>query len=171
VTQSGGHISIQSEPGRGTTLSVLLPREDAPEDDEEDAAELPTHPGGSETVLLVEDDEQLRTLTGRLLTQQGYRVVTASDGREALLKSTEHTGPIHLLLTDVIMPNMGGFEVARLLSETRPKMRVLFVSGYTAESMSQQGMPLQEAHFLAKPVEPQTLLRKVREVLDSVVSP
>lgn len=122
---------------------------------------------GSETILLCEDQEQVRTLTRRMLEARGYDVLVARSGHEALRLAEERSGPIHLLVTDVVMPGMSGKELALLLNPPRPAMKVLYLSGYTDESIVQHGVLEPGAAFLQKPFTAEMLARKVREVLDS----
>jgi CheY-like chemotaxis protein len=160
VHESGGQVELYSEPGRGTTVRVSLPRAEEPRQAVEPSAEGP-NPGGAETVLLVEDVQSVRWLAHRSLQKSGYHVLEAGDGAEALAVAERHGGPIHLLVTDVVMPAMGGRELAERLTALRPGMRVLFVSGYTDDVVILNG-----CHFLAKPFTQAALLRKIREVLD-----
>jgi DNA-binding response OmpR family regulator len=122
--------------------------------------------GGEETILIAEDERGVRNLTCRILEQHGYHVLTAKDGVVALQISQEHTGPIHLLLTDVIMPRMNGKELARQLKGSRPDVRILFMSGYTGEVVSRDGALPPGMAFLAKPFSLASLVTKVRDVLD-----
>src|SRR5213079_1806540 len=167
VKQSGGDIWVYSEPGQGTSFKVYLPRvTEAPE---------PTRPGpaaaaplrGSETVLLVEDDEMVRTLTRRMLEARGYTVLSASRGEDALGVVERHDGPIDLLVTDVVMPGMSGRAVAQRLLELRPGLKVLYLSGYTDDAIVRHGMLEPGIAFLQKPFSADALARKVREVLDA----
>lgn len=167
VTQTGGHITVSSEPGAGARFEVYLPLADGPVEEEPSSQRLPARLDGTETILLVEDDEQLRALTSAVLTRYGYRVLAAVDGKEALAVAAAFEGPIQLVLTDVVMPHMGGVELVRQLAELRPSTRALFVSGYTEEAMTRNGALIREGHFLAKPVTPQALVRRVREILDA----
>jgi two-component system cell cycle sensor histidine kinase/response regulator CckA len=121
---------------------------------------------GDETVLIVEHEEQVRTLLSTVLRRAGYNVLEAQNGGESLLVSQGHAGSVQLLLTDVIMPRMNGRELAERLHLTRPNMRVLYVSGYSDDAMLPNGVLDDDTAFLAKPITPQALLRKVREVLD-----
>ncbi|HSR05742.1 MAG TPA: response regulator [Bryobacteraceae bacterium] len=166
VRQSGGHIWLYSEPGIGTTFKIFFPRVDEPKD--RGASELPPKIGrGNETILLVEDDAALRALAQQVLTSAGYRVVTAEDGNAALRVSEQHNGPIHLLLTDVVMPKMGGKEIASRLAVPRPGMKVLFMSGYTGNALAQQGTLDETVGFIQKPWTPEGLCQKIRAVLSA----
>ena len=165
VKQSNGTISVYSEPGLGTTFKVYLPRV-------VEAAETLATPaagggrGGSETILLAEDNEMVRTLTCEILKRQGYTVVEARHGADALDIARRYHGPIHLLLTDVVMPEMSGPELVSRLGPIRPQMKIVYMSGYTADAIDHQGMLDEGIEFLPKPVGVETLVRKVREVLD-----
>jgi two-component system cell cycle sensor histidine kinase/response regulator CckA len=168
VKQSGGHVAVYSEPGVGTTFKVYLPRVEEEEDRESRPARGPARaPGGQETVLLVEDEEAVRSLARRVLQASGYTVVEARDGGEALRVRSQHAGPIHLLVTDVVMPGMGGRQLAERLQALDPAMGVLYLSGYTDDAVVRHGILQEAVHFLQKPFSPATLARKVREVLDS----
>ena len=166
VKQSGGYISVYSEPGIGTTFKVYLPRVNA-------AAEAPAAAagdriqGGTETILLVEDEDGVRTLTRQLLQKQGYAVLEARHGGEALLICERHTGPLHLMLTDVVLSQMSGRELAQRLSQIKPNIRVLFMSGYSEEAIVQHGVLESGNAFLQKPFTAESLSAKVREVLDA----
>ncbi len=176
VKQSGGYVWAYSEPGRGTTFKIYLPRVDAPV---EPPAAAPVDRGslrGTETILLVEDQEEVRKLTRRMLEARGYTVLVAASGQEALrigetLRGRRHSdqprGLIDLLVTDVVMPGMSGREVALLLAPPHPKMRVLYLSGYTDESIVHHGVLEPGIAFLQKPFTADALARKVREVLDA----
>jgi PAS domain S-box-containing protein len=166
VKQSEGHIEVYSEPGRGTTFNVYLPRAGKNVAAERPPAERANAPEGHETVLLVEDEDAVRSLARRVLHSCGYTVLEASGGGEALLVAERHQSRIHLLLTDLVMPRMSGRELADLLREARPEARVLFMSGYTDEAVLRHGVLEANVSFLQKPFSPASLARKVREVLD-----
>jgi PAS domain S-box-containing protein len=166
IKQSGGYLWCESEVGRGTTFRVFLPRVDEPvTQPEARAIQPPIHPG-DETVLLVEDEPEVRSLVQRILKTQGYTVVTAANPDEALAVAREFKGTIQVMVTDVVMPGMSGLQLAERLLPTRPNMRVLFVSGYTHESIGHQGVLDPGTAFLQKPFTPNALARKVREVLE-----
>ncbi len=165
VKQSNGAISVYSEPGLGTTFKVYLPRVVEPAETAAPST-LAGVRGGSETVLLAEDNEMVRTLTCEILKRQGYTVVEARHGADALDIARRYHGPIHLLLTDVVMPEMSGPELVSRLGPIRPQMKIVYMSGYTADAIDHQGMLDHGIEFLPKPVGVDTLVRKVREVLD-----
>ncbi|HVT08481.1 MAG TPA: PAS domain S-box protein [Polyangia bacterium] len=166
VQQSGGYISIYSEPGRGSTFKIYLPRTDRVEA----GAPGTRHPAvtlkGTETVLIVEDEPPVRNIMRTILRQNGYQVLEAENGGEAFLLCEQTPDPIHLLITDVVMPRMNGRQVAERLNKLRPEMKVLYVSGYTENALGQQGVVDRSIAFLPKPILPDALLRKVRDVLD-----
>ncbi|MBI1960028.1 MAG: GAF domain-containing protein [Candidatus Rokubacteria bacterium] len=167
VKQSDGAIRVASEPGVGTTFTILLPRVR----EEAQPAPAPAAPGtlprGTETILLVEDDPELRALGLEVLQAVGYTVLEACEGHEALLVLERHRGPIHLLVTDVVMPRMGGLALAERLAVLRPELRVLFMSGYSEAAIAQHGVLDPGTAFMPKPFTPEGLTRKVREVLDA----
>jgi CheY-like chemotaxis protein len=166
VIQSGGSIRVKSGPGLGTTFHIYLPRV---QEEEVEATKARTarrrarH--GSETILLVEDEEAVRILVKKTLELNGYTVVDAANGNEALKLSQTHDGPIHLVLTDVVMPEMGGQELVSRLCAVRPQLKVLYMSGY-ADRVIQQEILGSNVAFLEKPATQETLIRQVREVLD-----
>jgi DNA-binding NtrC family response regulator len=167
VQQSGGSIWVYSELGKGTTFKVYLPRVATELDEVRSDANIPTL-RGSETILVVEDDSQVRAVATSILRRYGYNVVVARNGGEALLLSEKYARPIDLLLADVVMPKMSGPELAQRLSGTRPAMRVLCMSGYTDDSIVRHGVLSAEIAFLQKPFSPETLTRRIRDVLDMV---
>jgi PAS domain S-box-containing protein len=169
VKQSGGYIWVYSEPGKGTTFKVYLPRVTAQVDSKPEVMQLPAAGKGSETILLVEDEEAVRELATRILSAKGYSVVAAKSTREAEDFSEKYTGQIHLLLTDIIMPGTSGRELARRITERHPKTRVLYMSGYTDNVLAQGGVLEAGLSFLQKPFTPGALAQKVRDVLDSPV--
>jgi two-component system cell cycle sensor histidine kinase/response regulator CckA len=165
VRQSGGHIGLRSEPGHGTTFKVYLPRTDS-------TAKTPTPPPpskptlrGSETILVVEDEDQVRDLVRAILRRQGYNVLEAQNAGEAFLVCEKFPAQIHLLLTDMVMPRMGGRELVERLGPMRPEMKILYMSGYTEEAIGHPGDLEAMVAFLHKPITPDALTRKVREVL------
>ncbi len=173
VRQSDGLVRAESAVGKGTTIKVLLPRVDGERSEAAKASSLPARaeaPRGTETVLLVEDDHQVRVLSGNVLRRQGYKVLEAENAADALLLAERYEASIDLLLTDVVMPRMSGRELAEHLSPTRPRMKVLYMSGYTDDAMMRHGIATSEHAFLQKPVSAAELARKVRSVLD-VASP
>ncbi len=166
VRQSGGTVWVYSEPDHGTTFKVYLPRVDAPADVVH-VTIAPATLRGSETILLVEDEDQVRAVARGILVRSGYDVMEARSGGEALLMCEKHPGVIHLLLSDVVMPQMSGAELAKRLASERPSMKVLCMSGYTDDSIVRHGVLDANFAFLQKPLTPETLTRKVREVLDA----
>jgi CheY-like chemotaxis protein len=165
VKQSNGYISVYSEVGKGTTFKIYLPRvggEVQVLSSTSPAASLQ----GDETVLVVEDESSVRGIIERVLSGNGYRVLLAVSGSEALRISGEHEGPIDLLITDVVMPGMGGREVASRLEAARPGLRVVVMSGYTENAIGHHGILERGMEYLRKPFTADALQRKVREVLD-----
>jgi PAS domain S-box-containing protein len=166
VQQSGGRLEVQSELGKGTTFEIYLPRVDSPLATHalKEAVTLPN--GARETVLVVEDDEQVRGLVRSILRRNRYEVLVASNAGEAFLIAEQHQAPIHLLLTDVVMPRMNGRQLAERLANSRPDMKVLFMTGYTDDTAVRQGVFDAEMELLQKPITPEALARRVRAVLD-----
>jgi CheY-like chemotaxis protein len=166
IKQSGGHIEVSSEVGRGATFRIYLPRaaEATP------AAQLPSEslerPTGTETILLAEDEEAVRRLASRILQLSGYTVLEARNGVEAVAVAREHQSPIHILVTDLVMPRMSGRQLATLMTQARPGLRVLLMSGYTEQAVLRPDVLEPRVAFLQKPFTPTELVRKVREVLD-----
>ena len=166
VKQSGGTVWLYSEPAKGTTFKVFLPRVDQPTD-VIPAVEAPLSLRGSETILLVEDDDQVRVVTGGILRRHGYQVIEARNAGEAYLQSEKFPEPIDLMLSDVVMPQMSGPELAKRLATLRPDMRILCMSGYTDDSIVRHGVLEATMSFLQKPITVAALTSKVREVLES----
>jgi signal transduction histidine kinase len=165
VRQTGGGISVESEPGKGSIFRIYLPQESAPVDFTR-APLMPVEKSDNfETVLVVEDEDIVRDLVCEVLEDQGYNVICARDGIEALNMAEECDGPIHLLVTDVIMPHMNGHELAGKLSQVRPDMKILYVSGYSDNEIGDHGQLDPRYELLQKPFTPQTLARKIREVI------
>ena len=167
VKQSGGYVWVYSEPGRGTTFKIYLPRVDEPAEPLAPPQREARTLTGTEIILLAEDDEMLRPLSKGLLERLGYRVLEAENAIRALALADAHAGPIHLLVADVVMPGGSGRELARRLAHSRPDTRVLYVSGYTDDAIVHHGMLEPGLNFLQKPFTPATLARKVRDVLDA----
>jgi len=166
VTQSGGHIAVHSRPNRGTTFRILLPMIDEELQDCDVIEGSIDEPSGEETVLLVEDEDAVRDLTREMLALSGYRVLEARDGIDALRVCGEAEDPIDLLLTDVIMPRMGGRELSQRIATESPETRILFMSGYTDAAIASEGVLEPNIAFLQKPFGLSVLMRKVRDVLD-----
>jgi PAS domain S-box-containing protein len=166
VRHSGGHVSVYSEPGRGTTFRVLLPEAGT------DTHAEPSHPApsemarGWESILVVEDDPAIRSLTSKVLQDRGYSVLEAESGTEAVRLAQEYDGPIDLLVTDIVMPEMSGRKLAENVRALHPAAKVLFMSGFTAQDVVRQGLIEPEAHFLEKPFSPETLAGTIRRTLD-----
>ncbi len=165
LQQSGGHVTVESEIGRGSTFRLYLPRVDAVAPAVPAAATMPPQ-GGAETLLLVEDEPSLRELTREVLTMNGYRVLEAGEAEEALSVAEAHGGAIDLLLTDVVMPGATGGELAQRLKRVRPELRIVFMSGYTDEARRPKGLFSENTAFVQKPFTPAAILATVREVLD-----
>ncbi len=171
VKQSGGHIAIISQVGVGTTFRIYLPRVDKVGGGSKLLSGFQLPPKGTETVLLVEDEDGVRALTRHVLVECGYTVHEAANGEEAVRLAARHDGPIHLLITDVVMPGAGGRIVAEQMTASDPMMRVLFVSGHMDDAIIRHGVIREGVHFLQKPFSPVTLAIKVRDVLDAILIP
>jgi len=167
VVQSGGHIAVDSVQGEGTTVRIYFPATEAAGESEEPKGSAKHSLRGTETVLLVEDDPGVRGLVRVTLEQYGYSVLEASNGWEALQLQEQHQGPIHLLIADIVVPQMNGQELAARLSLLRPDILVLYMSGYTDKSIILEGVLSSGTAFIKKPFTPEALAAKVREVLDS----
>jgi CheY-like chemotaxis protein len=167
VTQSGGHLWVYSEVGKGTTFKVYLPRVDEVVESKETRDTPVEIRQGQETVLVTEDEEQVRQMIRMILEMNGYHVLEASSGDEALAIYKQHEGQIDLIMTDVVMPQMSGRELAQSLEILHPNIKVLYMSGYTTDAIVRHGLLEQEIAFLQKPFAPDALIRKVREVLDA----
>jgi CheY-like chemotaxis protein len=172
VEQSGGHIDVQSEIGKGTTFKIYLPLV-------EQSAEVAARPvqtaqsaDGTETLMVVEDDPSLRHLAREILKARGYQVLTAVNGQDALQVARNHQGPpIRLVITDVIMPMMGGEVMAQWLKTTYPDLKILFTSGYMDDLLIRQAAADSDIQFMPKPYTPGVLTRKVRDLLDQELQP
>jgi two-component system, cell cycle sensor histidine kinase and response regulator CckA len=165
VKQHNGYINVYSEPSNGTTFKIYLPLIEA-QDDVMKLTQPESAKGGSETILLAEDDKSLRDMISTVLKEFGYSVLEATDGQEAVGKFQDNQDAINLVVLDLIMPKMGGKEAAAAILKIRPHAKILFQSGYPMDSLRQEGLPGTAVHFLYKPVSPQDFLKKIREVLD-----
>lgn len=170
IKQSGGHIWLYSEPQHGTTFKVYLPRAEDGDAGRQrsETQQQPPPTRGHETVLLVEDDDRVRAVAVSILRRNGYRVLEASNGGEAFMICEDHSATIHLLVTDVVLPRMSGRQLAERLTPMRPQMKVLYMSGYTDDAVLQHGILESNVAYLQKPLTPDALTRKVRDVLNGV---
>jgi CheY-like chemotaxis protein len=166
VKQNNGFIWVYSEPGQGSTFKIYLPKVKEYVKGEEKEQTPVIKLDGSETVLIVEDDDSLRKLAQKFLQSYGYRVLAAENGEDALRISKEHEGPIDLLITDVVMPKMNGKETAERLQPLYPRMKIIYMSGYTDDSIVHHGVLAPGLNFIEKPFSPKGLACKMREVLD-----
>jgi CheY-like chemotaxis protein len=164
IKQSGGEIAAYSEPGQGATFNLYLPRINEPVD--QPSLPQPFASQGTETILVVEDDAAVRSLSAAVLRQHGYQVFEVSRGADAMELVGRFQEPIHLLVTDLVMPEVGGRELAALIELKRPGIKVLYMSGYADQALVGTDVLLPEMHFLQKPFTRSTLARKVREILD-----
>jgi two-component system, cell cycle sensor histidine kinase and response regulator CckA len=167
VQQSGGRIVVESEPGQGARFTIYLPRVDAPARPRTVAAEPARVSGGTETILVVEDEPALRAITRRMLAGAGYTVLEAGNGTEALALVAALSGPLDLLLTDVVLPGMSGRQLAERLTAVRPATRTLFMSGYTDDAILRHGVLEEPGRLVSKPFSPAGLRRRVRDALDA----
>jgi len=167
VKQSGGYIWVYSEPGEGTIFKIYLPRVKGDVEVLKKRQGSKDIPQGSETVLVVEDDEMVRNLTRKILKMYGYNVLEAQNGEAALRVSKQQDGPIHLLIIDVVMPDISGRELAERLQRLRPEMKVLYMSGYTENAIGHHGVLDPGVAFIQKPFTHEDLIRRTRKVLDS----
>ena len=166
VKQGRGHIWVYSELGRGTTFKIYLPRVEGPVDVRKEPRPRGEIPSGSETVLVVEDDDLVRDLAVRILEGRGYKVLEAAGAEEALRVWETYGEPVHLVLTDVVMPRMSGKELVEMLRKGRPGLKALYMSGYTDNAVLRHGILEEGIEFIQKPFSVDGLARKVREVLD-----
>jgi two-component system, cell cycle sensor histidine kinase and response regulator CckA len=167
ITQSGGYIWVYSEPGRGATFKIYLPQDEAAQDAAMPGQLTIDSHRGQETVLLVEDEDVVRQIAQRILQRSGYTVLAARNGQEALKVCAQHPDLIHLLLTDLVMPNMNGMELAKQAAVLRPSLKVLFMSGYAENAVVNHIAGDQGAVYIQKPFEAQILTRRIRQLLDS----
>ncbi|MBI4594565.1 MAG: response regulator [Candidatus Rokubacteria bacterium] len=166
VKQSGGHVTVASEPGQGSSFRVYLPRTQEPAPTAEPVPGVERGARGAETILLAEDDDDVRRMARDILDEQGYRVLDARDSREAVSVAACFAGRIQLLLTDVVMPHGNGFQLAEELRRVRPEINVLFMSGYTGSMVLHRGGFEFGSAFIEKPFTVTALAAKVREALD-----
>jgi DNA-binding NtrC family response regulator len=171
ISQSGGYIGVDSAPERGAVFKIYLPQIEPPTTTQTPDAPAPQRQQGSETVLIVEEKDEIRAALGASLERRGYTVLKACHSKEAVMIGRRHEGPIHLLLTDVVMPQMTGPELTQRVSPLRPQMKVLYVSGYTSDALNQRNMMEPGTAFLQKPFTPDALARQVRAVLDTPPRP
>jgi CheY-like chemotaxis protein len=166
VQQSGWHVAVHSHPGAGSCFTITLPAAARPAACD-DVVTSPHAHAGTETVLLVEDEDPVRALAHEMLESQGYRVLTAAGGADALGVVARHPGAIDLVVTDVVMPRMDGGELVQHLMRARPGLRVLYISGYSDDALVRQGVSDADCAFLQKPFTYEAFVAKVRDVLDA----
>jgi two-component system sensor histidine kinase EvgS len=167
VKQNKGAIQVISEPGKGATFKIYFPRTELTEKSSKAEPPQPGPPRGAETVLLVEDEQQVLDLGSRFLQRCGYNVLTASTPETALELAARHQGKIHLLITDAVMPGMNGRKLQEMLEAKQPGLKTLLMSGYAAEAFADKDAPESRLHFLQKPFTFEGLARKVRDLLDA----
>ena len=167
VKQHNGHILVNSEPGKGTSFLIYLPL--TPKDNlPPDHSALPSQPvAGSETILVVEDNPEVLNLNRTVMETFGYGIIEAVNGEDAVEQFTRHQQEIDLIVMDVVMPKMNGKQAYLEIAKLRPDVKVLFMSGYTADIVLEKGIAADEFNFMHKPVTPMELLRRIREILDS----
>ena len=166
VKQNNGYIWVYSEPGKGSTFKIFFPRVLKSSRKAATSSTKITSLKGNETVLVVEDEEMVRNLTSVILREHGYNVITAKNGKEALELCEQYDGQIHVLLTDVIMPIVDGYQLATVLKQRFPQLKVVYVSGYT-ETAAKQHIPLRkDVQFVQKPFSSQKILKAIRKLLD-----
>jgi len=168
VKQNQGDIQVESKEGQGTTFKIYLPCAEAMAQPMPTLASNLVMPVGHETILLVEDEAEVRHLARQVLTGQGYKVLESANGQEALQVVSRYTDPIHLLLTDVVMPGLNGKALAEQLARTRPNLKIIYISGYIDEAIAHHGVLEPGIILLQKPFSPTELARKVRDVLDTL---
>jgi CheY-like chemotaxis protein len=166
VKQSGGNIWVYSEPGKGATFKIYLPQVEEPLEEIRKKSVEAEIPRGSETILIAEDSEEVRKLAAKMLRRQGYTVLEATHGDEALSVCKQHKEAIHLLVTDIVMPRMSGRELAGRLAEIQPRIKVLYMSGYTDNAVVHHGVLDKGTHYIQKPFTLEGMARIVRVVLD-----
>ena len=167
MAQQGGHIRVHSEPGKGSTFRIYLPRQPLAVDGMERAETPLGRPRESLTVLVVDDEPGVRRLASRILRTRGYAVLEAASGAEALVVARAWHGRIHLLVTDVVMPDMSGLDLAKRLQDERPGIETLYISGDSEHATGNLGLVDNNVHYLQKPFEAGTLVQKVRKLLDT----
>ncbi len=171
VKQYDGYINVCSDPGKGTTFKIYLPLIDSPVEELKPDTGAPVTVGGTETILLAEDEEEVRNFCEKVLEKFGYKVITAADGEEAIQKFMENKDGINLLVFDVLMPKKSGKEAYNAIKEIRSDMKVLFMSGYSEDIIHKKGLPLKRGlHFISKPISPKRFLMRVRMALDNSLS-
>jgi two-component system cell cycle sensor histidine kinase/response regulator CckA len=168
IKQSGGEIWVSSEPGKGTIFEIYFPRVDEPLQESPKESFQKGLRGGNETILIVEDEDGVRKLTRKILSRQGYKILEASGGGDALLLCEQCNEPIHLLLSDVVMPGINGPELARRIKTLSPDVKVLFMSGYADQAIFQSGILDEKACFIQKPFSARNLVEKIQEVIRNI---